>query len=36
MATPEFSKQYHKQMFPGYTSKFLETDPEFIAGLSGH
>jgi 4-carboxymuconolactone decarboxylase len=26
----EFAKQYHERMFPGYHSKFLETDPEFI------
>jgi len=26
----DFSKEYHKRMFPGYISKFLETDPEFI------
>ena len=30
MAITEFSKQYHEKMFPGYKSKFLETDPEFI------
>jgi 4-carboxymuconolactone decarboxylase len=30
MAISEFSKQYHEKMFPGYVSKFLETDPEFI------
>lgn len=30
MAITEFSKQYHDKMFPGYHSKFLETDPEFI------
>ena len=30
MAISEFSKQYHEKMFPGYASKFLETDPEFI------
>ena len=30
MAITDFSKQYHEKMFPGYTSKFLETDPEFI------
>lgn len=30
MAITEFSKQYHEKMFPGYVSKFLETDPEFI------
>lgn len=30
MAITEFAKQYHEKMFPGYVSKFLETDPEFI------
>jgi 4-carboxymuconolactone decarboxylase len=30
MAITEFSKQYHEKMFPGYVSKFLVTDPEFI------
>ena len=30
MAITEFSKAYHERMFPGYQSKFLETDPEFI------
>ncbi|MDF2524289.1 MAG: carboxymuconolactone decarboxylase [Clostridiales bacterium] len=30
MAITEFSKKYHERMFPGYVSKFLETDPEFI------
>ena len=30
MAITEFAKQYHEKMFPGYKSKFLQTDPEFI------
>ena len=30
MAISEFAKSYHEKMFPGYVSKFLETDPEFI------
>lgn len=30
MNITEFSKEYHEKMFPGYQSKFLETDPEFI------
>ena len=30
MAITEFSKAYHEKMFPGYVSKFLKTDPEFI------
>lgn len=30
MPISEFSKEYHEKMFPGYKSKFLETDPEFI------
>ncbi|EHI99138.1 Carboxymuconolactone decarboxylase [Clostridium sp. DL-VIII] len=30
MAITDFSKEYHESMFPGYESKFLETDPEFI------
>lgn len=30
MAITERSKAYHEKMFPGYVSKFLETDPEFV------
>ena len=30
MAISDFAKQYHEKMFPGYVSKFAETDPEFI------
>lgn len=30
MAITDYSKTYHERMFPGYKSKFLETDPEFI------
>jgi len=30
MAISEKAKIYHEKMFPGYVSKFLETDPEFI------
>ena len=30
MAITAFSQEYHEKMFPGYVSKFLETDPEFI------
>lgn len=30
MAITKFAKEYHEKMFPGYKSKFLETDPEFI------
>ncbi|MDD8049026.1 MAG: carboxymuconolactone decarboxylase family protein [Thomasclavelia sp.] len=30
MAINEKAKMYHERMFPGYESKFLETDPEFI------
>ncbi len=30
MSITKFSKEYHEKMFPGYESKFLETDPEFI------
>ncbi|MDE6709147.1 MAG: carboxymuconolactone decarboxylase, partial [Oscillospiraceae bacterium] len=30
MAISEFAKQYHEKMFPGCSSSFLETDPEFI------
>ncbi|MBQ3402616.1 MAG: carboxymuconolactone decarboxylase family protein [Synergistaceae bacterium] len=30
MALSEFSREFHEKMFPGYKSKFLETDPEFI------
>ena len=30
MAITENARNYHEKMFPGYVSKFLETDPEFI------
>ena len=30
MAINENAKNYHEKMFPGYVSKFLTTDPEFI------
>lgn len=30
MAITKFSKEYHEKMFPGYVSKFLDTDSEFI------
>lgn len=30
MAITENAKRYHERMFPGYESKFLETDPEFL------
>lgn len=30
MAISEFARAFHEKMFPGYKSKFLETDPEFI------
>ena len=30
MAITENAKAYHEKMFPGYVSKLLETDPEFI------
>ena len=30
MRITENARQYHERMFPGYHSKFLETDPEFI------
>ena len=30
MAISEFARNFHERMFPGYESKFLETDPEFI------
>lgn len=30
MKITEFARQYHEKMFPGYESKLLETDPEFI------
>lgn len=30
MSITESARQYHERMFPGYRSKFLETDPEFI------
>ena len=30
MAISDFAKNYHEKMFPGYESKLLQTDPEFI------
>lgn len=30
MAISKFAQEYHEKMFPGYVSKFLTTDPEFI------
>lgn len=30
MEINKFVKEYHKKMFPGYVSNFMETDPEFI------
>lgn len=30
MPLSEFARNYHEKMFPGYESKFLITDPEFI------
>lgn len=30
MEITEAAKAYHERMFPGYHSRFLETDPEFI------
>ncbi len=30
MSITEKAKQYHEKMFPGYISKFIETDPELI------
>ncbi|WCM63793.1 carboxymuconolactone decarboxylase family protein [Paenibacillus polymyxa] len=30
MKITEAAKKYHEKMFPGYESKFLKTDPEFI------
>ena len=30
MSITENARNYHEKMFPGYQSKFLETDPEFI------
>lgn len=30
MAITDFSKEYHERMFPGYVSRLLETDPEFV------
>ena len=30
MALSKFALDYHEKMFPGYKSKLLETDPEFI------
>lgn len=30
MAISDKAKNYHERMFPGYSSSFLQTDPEFI------
>lgn len=30
MAISDYAKKYHDKMFPGYESKLLKTDPEFI------
>ena len=30
MSVTKFAQEYHEKMFPGYKSKFKETDPEFI------
>jgi len=30
MGISQFAKEYHQQLFPGYQSDFLRTDPEFI------
>ena len=30
MAISDKAKKYHERMFPGYSSSFLQTDPEFI------
>ena len=30
MAITEYAKKYHKKLFPGYVSSFLQTNPEFI------
>ncbi len=30
MAMSKYAKEYHERMFPGYESKLLETDPEFL------
>lgn len=30
MAITKNAKQYHEKLFPGYISKFLQTDPEFV------
>ena len=30
MSITKVSKEYHEKMFPGYHSRFLETDYEFI------
>lgn len=30
MAISKAAQDYHEKMFPGYQSKLLETDPEFI------
>jgi 4-carboxymuconolactone decarboxylase len=30
MALTKFASEYHEKMFPGYVSKIMQTDPEFI------
>ena len=30
LAISDFAREYHEKMFPGYVSKFAQTDPEFI------
>lgn len=30
MSISQYAEDYHERMFPGYVSRFLATDPEFI------
>lgn len=30
MSITQAANEYHERLFPGYHSKFLDTDPEFI------
>ena len=34
MAITKNAQNYHERMFPGYESKLLKTDPEFISHLT--
>lgn len=36
MRITDAAQQYHERMFPGYESKFLETDPEQCLPFIGY